>query len=549
MTREGLFSLLVAGWLSVGMTPAWAEPDGPSRIEKLLAVNAALRQGRDHLQRGEYASAVAVLESRVEWIDANREYLFTLRDAYMGHVRQLKQAGKDDEVERYLKRLRALDAGAVLELNAPQPPAPENLVMNTAPPSEKKELPQTSPPGPAPTGEPRVVRGEVDDPFADSNSVPSEKRVANEDAKILLERAEAEYRKGQYKTASRFYESAHRVAPQLLADCKERWAYCKMHQVVESLNRTGAEVNRDQLEQEVRQAIALAPSRLDQFGQDLLKKIQLRSAKGPAEPLADTSEIAVEHLEPQGGWQIAQSNNFRVLHNQSRDVAERTARIAESTKRSSAFKWFGDDGGTWTPRCEIVLHSTGEDYSRATGQTASCPGHSTIQTAGERVVSRRIDVHVDAANLLAGVIPHETTHVVLAGRFGEKDLPRWVDEGMAVLTEPPELVQKHLSNLREYRRAGSLFRMSSLLPMVQYPERRYVGSFYAQSISVVDYLVSLKNPRAFSQFVHEGLYQGWEQALQRHYGIAGFADLEQRWLSHAFGGEKPAKAIAASGQP
>lgn len=545
MTREGLFSLLVAGWLCLGTTPGWAEPpqDGPSRIEKLLAVNTALRQGRDHLQRGEYASAVTVLESRVEWIDANREYLYTLRDAYMGHIRQLKQAGKNDEIDRYLKRLRALDPGSVLELQASPPPAPENLVMNSTPPSEKKELPQNPPTSPGPMGEVRVVRGESGDPFSDSNSVP------NEDAKILLERAEAEYRKGQYRTAARFYESAHRMAPQLLADCKERWAYCKMHQVVESLNRAGADVNRAQLEHEVRQAMALAPSRLDQFGQDLLKKIELRSAKGPTEPLADASAITVEHLDPEGGWQIAQSKNFRILHNQSRESAERAAQIAEMTKRSAAHKWFGDDGGMWSPRCDIVLHATGEDYSRATGQQASCPGHSTIQTSGERVVSRRIDVHVDAANLFAGVLPHETTHVVLAGRFGEKDLPRWVDEGMAVLTEPPELVQKHLNNLKEYRRVGSLFRMSSLLPMAEYPERRYVGSFYAQSISVVDYLVSLKNPRAFSQFVHEGLHQGWEQALQRHYGIANFADLEQRWLTHTFGADNPSKAVAASGQP
>ena len=45
------------------------------------------------------------------------------------------------------------------------------------------------------------------------------------------------------------------------------------------------------------------------------------------------------------------------------------------------------------------------------------------------------------------MLPHEATHVVLAGQFGDQPVPRWADEGMAVLTEPRDKIDRHLRNL------------------------------------------------------------------------------------------------------
>lgn len=246
---------------------------------------------------------------------------------------------------------------------------------------------------------------------------------------------------------------------------------------------------------------------------------------------------------------MAQTASFRIFHNQPRAVAEQAARAAEATRLAMARKWFGDDGGEWSPRCDIYLHATAQDYSRATSQSPSCPGHSTIHTAGERVISRRIDLHCDDPNMLAGVLPHETTHVVLAGRFGEKPLPRWIDEGVAVLTEPRDRIEKHLARLAQHRQDGLLFRMSALLPMTEYPEPRFVGSFYAQSVSVVELLVARQGPRVFTEFVREGMQQGFEPALKKHYGLGSYAELEQLWLTEAVekGGARQPVAARSGG--
>jgi hypothetical protein len=70
----------------------------------------------------------------------------------------------------------------------------------------------------------------------------------------------------------------------------------------------------------------------------------------------------------------------------------------------------------------------------------------------------------------------------------------------------------------------------------KYPDARRITSFYVQSIALVDFLASQKGgPQAFTRFVRDGLDNGFEMALQRHYGFRDFKELEER-LSQSSGG-------------
>ncbi len=153
----------------------------------------------------------------------------------------------------------------------------------------------------------------------------------------------------------------------------------------------------------------------------------------------------------------------------------------------------------------------------------------------DRVLSRQIDLHCDDLNMIYGVLPHEITHVVLAGRFGVRHLPRWADEGMAVLSEPSDRVAKHLRNLPRHQRDGHLFAIADLMRYNDYSEGKYIGAFYAQSVSLVDFLCQQKGPQAFVSFLRDGLRTGYEPALRQHYGITGFQDLQGRWQAAALG--------------
>jgi hypothetical protein len=79
------------------------------------------------------------------------------------------------------------------------------------------------------------------------------------------------------------------------------------------------------------------------------------------------------------------------------------------------------------------------------------------------------------------------------------------------------------------------------MQMADYPEPKLVGPFYAQSVSLVDYLTRLKGPQAFSEFMKDGLKNGYESALSRHYSIQSYNDLNQSWWNACFSNNTAAK--------
>ena len=291
----------------------------------------------------------------------------------------------------------------------------------------------------------------------------------------------------------------------------------------------GQESDLADLEKEVGEALVLAP-RLE-YGRNLLNEIRNRRRR------PDTSVV---EYQDQGrnaqGWFVGETTNFRIYHVQSPELARKAAQVAEQTRTQMYNKWFGRVASNWNPKCEIYLYPTGQDYSRATGVPSSSPGHSSFNLDGGRVMGRQIDLPCeDSANLIAAVLPHETTHVVLAGNFGDHVVPRWVDEGVAVLTEPHDKVLRHLVKLPGFYRNRQLLGVRQLVHMDDYPDPRSIDAFYAESVSLVEFLSKQRGPEIFTQFVRDGLQNGYEPALQRYYGYQSLADLEQRWQQYAFG--------------
>src|SRR6202011_5991684 len=130
-------------------------------------------------------------------------------------------------------------------------------------------------------------------------------------------------------------------------------------------------------------------------------------------------------------------------------------------------------------------------------------------------------------NMLGAVLPHEATHVVLAGQFGEQPIPRWADEGIAVLTEPREKIDRHLRNLARCRQETGLFSARQLMQMADYPEPRYITVFYAQSVSLVEFLATRQQgPETLTKFLRAAQKDGYEAALKQHYGYKSFDDLQ-----------------------
>ncbi len=538
MAKDGLLLLACAG-LIAGTAMA-ADPDAAreSKVTTLLAVQRALREGREQLQRGNFQGAVFLLESQIARANASPEYLSTLCEAYRGYIGELRRAGRLAEIPKYQERLEILDPAACLQRKTPTTAVAAALspvALPQAPAQQSRPTEGDGRPAPgaavtAPThGAVRAKLEDDEDPFADSNAVPA--------PGAIVERAEAEFAGKRYETAVRLFDQAARTGCALPENCREHWGYCRLVVIAEALRRSNSPAPGE-MEREVRQAMSLTP-KLDAFGKDLLRRLQDRQGVALVDtPPSDSADLVIEvrHTPAQQGtWAVAETTNFRILHLQSRDFAERVARSAEATRSAMTKKWFGEDARAWKPRCDIFIYATAQDYSQATGAPATSPGHSTMRTEGDRVVSRRIDLHCDDSNTLPGVLPHETTHVVLAGRFGDRPVPRWADEGMAVLAEPRDRIERHLRNLPQHRADRHLFGTGQLMQLDAYPDPRYIGPFYAQSVSLVEFLSERGGPRTFAKFLRDGLASGYEPALQRYYNIQGFTELEQLWMQHAFG--------------
>jgi hypothetical protein len=532
MARDGIAALLCATVLFTPLVPTLAaEPEREGAVATVLAVQQALTQAREAMGAGQYGAAVHVLEQQLSKINGNREYLAALRDAYRGHVRDLRQAGRADEAQTYLRRLEILDPGARLDFTDLRPAAP---VAAAPPPAADPGLPKAAATPPADTGpKSPVVRGNRpdDDPFHPSNSKVNP-------AAALVASADRAYRDKEYRTAGRLYDQAHEADPASVANRHDEWAYCKLFAVKEQFAKAdGAAL--EHLETEVKAAIALSP-KVEPVGKQYLASIQARRGGGTA--------AGLRHLEQRvGGWSVAESDNFRVFHKDNRDLAERVAQVAERTRRDMGRKWFADDA-EWRARCDLYLHPTAADYSRATGKPATWTAHSTINLEAGRVVLRRIDLRGDDTELLTASLPHETTHAVLAGHFGTHHVPRWADEGMALLSEPAGKLDAYRHKLAEARQDGLLMRVRDLMTQDEYPEPRRAFAFYMQSVSVTDYLVQQPGgPQAFARFVNEALRSNYEAALQKTYGL-DMATLEQRWQAAALGDAATQAAFRGAGR-
>jgi hypothetical protein len=272
-----------------------------------------------------------------------------------------------------------------------------------------------------------------------------------------------------------------------------------------------------------------------------------RADAGRNAPADDEPAVSVAHRGEQNGWFVAESANFRLYHLHSRSLAEAALHTAERARAAQQREWFGAAGADWEPKCRICLYPSGESYSAATGAPVNPGGgHTDIRAEEGRVFDRCIHLHGSRNLLLNGVLPHEVTHAVLAGRFGGERVPRWADEGMAILAESQPRIDLHLRQLPRWREEELLFPARELIQMRDYPRPQTIPVFYAQSVSLVDFLFQEKGAKCFTAFVRDGERDGYGTSLRRHYGWS-FAELDRRWRRHTFRNEKPTPNAVGGG--
>lgn len=229
--------------------------------------------------------------------------------------------------------------------------------------------------------------------------------------------------------------------------------------------------------------------------------------------------------------QAAESYNFFVYSHSTSPSAQQVLNECRSLRGEIHDLLYGDRSPkTWSPRCEVIVHTSRRSYASAVGRAgALTQGSSLTEVSAGRVTRRRIDLLVDE-DQRTPALAHELTHVVLAEYFGGKP-PRWADEGLALLADSASKQRMHMRDLAYAVRSGTTLRLAELLTLDQLESPEQMPAFYAQSLSVVRFLVKRSDHQRFSRFVDLAAEQGYDHALRTVYEIDGVPHLERLWRS------------------
>jgi hypothetical protein len=210
--------------------------------------------------------------------------------------------------------------------------------------------------------------------------------------------------------------------------------------------------------------------------------------------------------------------NFVVKAGSGR-VARLVAEAAERHRKELALRWLGKELPVWHKRCPIRVNVSAQGLN----------GSTSFAFDRGKVLNRDMRLEGPLDRILSSSLPHEVTHVVFADALGGP-VPRWADEGSAILSEDEDERQRHdLLARRILDTPGRAIPLRRLLPMTGYPTD--VMALYAQGYSVTRFLVERKDHKTFVAFVKQGADAGWDEALQARYRLRDVKGLEDAWLA------------------
>ena len=232
-------------------------------------------------------------------------------------------------------------------------------------------------------------------------------------------------------------------------------------------------------------------------------------------------------------WSAEHLDTSSVVVRGTSDARGRAIREhAEAMRREAFAALLGEESPRpWRVRCVIHVHTTPESFAAAVGGSPiDARGATSLEFAGDRVLSRRIDVVGDGPEIVPDAINHELVHVVLADHFSLAPPPRWADEGVALLFDSPEKQRAHEADFQAARRRGMAWSAEELLTLEDYPDdggRQRV--FYGQSAALVRWLIARRDAATFVRFLDDIDVDGIAASLYRHYSIHSLASVSSAW--------------------
>lgn len=228
-------------------------------------------------------------------------------------------------------------------------------------------------------------------------------------------------------------------------------------------------------------------------------------------------------------WRIAKSTHFIVYYkNAPKDFLEKLISKSEDYYNTIAenlgFRRY--NFWLWGNRAKIYVYDNVEDYQNVTGLPSWSMGS---------VIPKEKTIHVfPYINWFFEIIlPHELGHIIFREfvGFDNTAIPIWLDEGVASYQEKfrRALADRLVKKAIDENRFISLQWLSNINPhLIKEPE--IVELFYAESISVVNYLIKEFGKDRFFFFCRALRdKKNFEEAMASIYRFKNIKELDSAW--------------------
>jgi hypothetical protein len=232
-------------------------------------------------------------------------------------------------------------------------------------------------------------------------------------------------------------------------------------------------------------------------------------------------------------WNIEKSDHFIVYYQDIPQqyvdkLIEKAEYFYNSIVDALGFTRF-DNFWTWDDRCKIYIYPSQEEYQKNTG----LPRWSE---ASVNVRDKIINTYFQEEDFYESLLPHELGHVVFRQYVGVNiQLPLWLDEGVACMQEGSK--SRRLALARKLLGSHSFIPLDQLMGKggrMSFRDIIAPGPFYAESLSLVDFLLTEYGKEKFVDYCRElkDNKKNWLESLLINYDFKDVPDMNAKWIDY-----------------
>jgi len=234
-------------------------------------------------------------------------------------------------------------------------------------------------------------------------------------------------------------------------------------------------------------------------------------------------------------WRELKGEHFIVYFVRDRKFARDTLNKAEEY-----YKKIADDLGyarysdfwAWDRRVKIYIYPDSDSYR----SYVEAHGHARWSVGMANYKNKEILSYAQSEEFLDSVLPHEITHLIFRDYVGQRNIPIWIDEGVAQWEEKGkrELVERKIKELLHIHKAIPIERMMTL-NIGEVKNEAIVELYYVEAVSLVDFLIREYGADNFIFFCRQ-LRDGKDvnEALRFTYptSIRNIDQLQTKWIEY-----------------